>query len=66
MSVQSRDPRTGQVNGEVPDSPPEAVDAAVSAAAGAAPRLAAVAPGERAGWLRALAAAQEENRPRLA
>jgi len=66
MSVQSRDPRTGQVNGEVPDSPPEAVDAAVSAAAAAAPRLAAVAPGVRAGWLRALADALEENRQRLA
>ncbi len=58
----SRDPRTGEPVGEVPESSAEDVERTLGAASACAPALAAACPEERAGWLRALADALEEPR----
>jgi NADP-dependent aldehyde dehydrogenase len=65
MSIVSYHPRTGSGGAQVAESSAEAVDATVQAAADAAPSVAAVPPAERARWLRALAEALLEARPRL-
>lgn len=60
---QGWNPHTGQpVGAPVPHSTPSEVDVAARAAAAAAPALAALAPEERAGLLRAVAAALESDR----
>ena len=66
MSDPSHDPRTGAVRGSVPHSDDGQVDAVLAAAADAAAPLAALAPGERAGLLHALADAVDAHAPELA
>src|SRR3954454_6821524 len=66
LVMQGRDPRTGEVVGDpLADTTPEELDAVLDAAAGTASVLRATSPGERAAWLRAVAAAVDAAGPEL-
>ena len=60
-STTSFSPYDGQPVAVVPDTPPGAVQRAVARAVAAAPKLAAVAPAVRRGWLEAVAASLENH-----
>ena len=59
--MSSYDPRTGAALEAPAESTPDEVDDTVAAAVAAADELAAAAPGERAGWLEAIADALSGN-----
>ena len=66
LVMQGRDPRTGEVVGDpLADTTPEELDAVLDAAARTASMLRATSPGERAAWLRAVAAAVDAAAPEL-
>src|SRR5689334_15768056 len=66
LVIQGRDPRTGEVVGDpLADTTPKELDEVLDAAARAAGTLRGTSPGERAAWLRAVAAAIEAVAPEL-
>jgi NADP-dependent aldehyde dehydrogenase len=66
LVMQGRDPRTGEVVGDpLAETTPEELDAVLDAAARTASMLRATSPGERAAWLRAVAAAVDAAAPEL-
>jgi NADP-dependent aldehyde dehydrogenase len=66
LVMQGKDPRTGEVVGDpLTETTPEELDAVLDAAARTASMLRATSPGERAAWLRAVAAAVDAAAPEL-
>ena len=65
MTIRSYNPRTGQVNGTVEEMSRHEVRAVVERASGASYSVATASPGQRRGWLHAVAAALVANTAEL-